>query len=153
MLADSVYYFERTSGLMTSYILQSKQGVELPNFPATYQRTPKNKSGSYPELKGKQYINFREMCNRLNPMQKEKWQYCISLANASCPVGLNFPNGTRRAAGDNRSMPGRNDCFLVEFSEDWNKMAIYIFEKRGNDCDKLLKQWNEGEGIEIKATA
>ena len=153
MLADSVYYFERTSGLTTSYILQSRQGAELPNFPATYQRTPKNKLGSYPALKGKQYVNFREMCNTLNPLQTEKFEYCLALAPASYPVGLNFPNNTRRAAGNNRCMPGRNDAYLVEFSQDWNKMALFIFEKRGNDCDKLLKQWNEGEGIEIKATA
>ena len=151
MQADSKYFFERNTGLLTSYILQSKQGADLPNFPATYQRTPKNRAGSYPELKGKQYINFREMCNRLNPLQKEKWQYCISLANASCPIGLNFPNGTRRAASDNRCMPGRNDCFLVEFSQDWNKITIYIFFGMGNDCEKLLKQWNAGAVIGVKS--
>ena len=71
MKADSKYCFERNTGLTTSYILQSHEGADLPNFPATYQRTPKNKLGSYPSLKGKQYVNFREMCNRLNPVQKD----------------------------------------------------------------------------------
>ncbi len=151
MFADSKYFFERNTGLLTSYILQSKQGAELPNFPATYQRTPKNKLGSYPELKGKNYINFRSMFNFLNPIQKESFDYCLSLANASCPIGLNFPNGTHRAASDNRCMTGRNDCFLVEFSQDWNKCTIYVFFGRGNDCEKLLKQWNAGAVIGVKS--
>ena len=151
MQADSKYCFERTTGLLTSYILQSNQGTELPNFPATYQRTPKNKLGSYPELKGKKYINFRSMQNSLNPIQKERFDYCLSLAGATCPVGLNFPNGTRRAAGDNRSYPNRNDAFLVEFSNDWNKLTIYIFFGRGNEAAELLNLWNRGEEITIKA--
>lgn len=151
MLADSVYYFERTSGLTTSYILQSRQGAELPNFPATYQRTPKNKLGSYPALKGKSYVSFRETCNTLNPLQTEKFEYCLALAHASYPVGLNFPNNTRRAAGNNRCMPGRNDAYLVEFSQDWNKMALFIFFGRGNESEQLLHEWNAGKEITIKA--
>ena len=149
MKADSKYNFKRSTGLTTSYILQSKQGAELPNFPATYQRTPKNELGSFPSLKGCQYVNFREMCNRLNPLQKEKWQYCISFPSGQHSIGLNFPNGTRRAASDNRCMSGRNDCFLVEFSQDWNELEIYVFFGKGNDCEKLLKQWNAGEEIEM----
>lgn len=149
MVADSVYTFKRTTALKTSYILQSKRGRELPNFPAKYQRTPKNKSGSYPELKGKEYVNFRTMENKLNPLQKSKWEYCLSLANASFPVGLNFPNGTRRAAGDNRCMPSRNDCYLVEFSEDWNELTIYIFFGKGNETERLLRAWNAGASIGI----
>ena len=150
MLADSVYYFERNTGLITSYILQSHEGADLPNFPAIYQRTPHNKYASFEGLRGKKYLNFREMCNRLNPVQKEKWEYCISFPNGLNTIGLNFPNGTRRASSDNRCMQGRNDCFLVEFSHDWNQLTIYIFFGKGNDCAQLLRAWNSGQSIEVK---
>lgn len=150
MKADSKYIFKRNGGLLTSYILQSHEGADLPNFPATYKRVPRNRYGVYPDLKNKKFVNFREMCNTLNPLQRMKWEYCLSLASAKCPVGFNFPNGTRRASSDNRSYPNRNDCFLVEFSEDWNELTLYVFFHRGNDCEELLRAWNSGQSIEVK---
>ena len=149
MTADSKYVFKRTTGLATSYILQSHEGVDIPDFPPTYKRTPKNKLGSYPELKGRQYVNFRSTCNALNPLQKEKFEYCLSLVNGSNPVGFNFPHGTMRAASDNRSFPHRNDAVLLERSEDWNTLTIFFFFGAGNKASDLLKRWNCGQEIEV----
>lgn len=70
MIADARYVFERNTGLLTSYILQEHTGKSFPGFPAVYVRIPKNRAGSYPELKGKQYVNFRTMENKLNPDQE-----------------------------------------------------------------------------------
>lgn len=150
MLADSKYCFERKTGLLTSYILQSVQGAELPNFPATYRRIPKNKLGSYPELKGKRYILFSSVKKIFNPLLSKKFDYCLSLAGGTYSIGLNFPNETRRAATDNRNYPNRNDAFLIEFSDDWNSLTIYIFFEKGNETKRLFEQWNAGEAIIVK---
>ena len=150
MIADSKYCFERKTGLLTSYILQSVQGAELPNFPATYRRIPKNKLGSYPELKGKRYILFSSVKKFFNPLMKESFDYCLSLAYGTCPIGLNFPNETRRAATNNRNYPNRNDTFLIEFSDNWNSLTIYVFFEKGNEAEWLFEQWNAGEEISVK---
>lgn len=151
MLADSKYIFKRTTALKTSYILQSKNGINPPfEFPATYKIIPRNKSGSYPELKGKQYINFRKTENKINPFQKLNYEYCLSMASAKNPCGLNFPNGTHRSAGNNRSIQNRNDAYLVEFSQDWNELTLYIFLERGNETETLLNAWNEGQSIKVR---
>lgn len=151
MYADIKYTFARTTALKTSYILQNRIGINPPfEFPATYKRAPHNKSGVFEALKGKQYLNFRETNNKLNPFQKLNYEYCLSLASSKFPIGLSFPNGTHRAAGNNRCMENRNDCFLVEFSQDWNELTLYIFLERGNETETLLNAWNDGQSIKVR---
>ena len=151
MIADAFYRFERKE-LLTSYILQEHKGASFDGFPAVYQRTPHSRGGaSYPHLKGKQYVNFRTTENKLCTLQKECFAFCLSLASARYPVGLNFIStftGAHRAAGNNRCMP-RNDCYLVELTPDWNQIFLWVFFGRGFDEQELFKEWNSGAQIGV----
>lgn len=150
MIADAFYRFERKE-LLTSYILEEHKGAEIPGFPAVYKRIPHNRAGSYPHLLNRQYVNFRTTSNKLCVLQREYFAFCLSLASARYPVGLNFIDtraGFHRAYGNNRCMP-RNDCYLIEVSPDWSNLFLWAFFGRGYDEKELFKEWNGGAQIEV----
>ncbi len=127
VIPDSVYHFKKQDTKSHVYLLESTEGVEIPDFPSTY------KTG---EQAGRRYITFRQTV-----MQhlKGRFPYTLELENARMFTGLKMitgKDGTARGYGDNRNA-GRRDCVLVALSEDVKSHDIAFILGRAAKARKL----------------
>ena len=134
MTVNSKYIFEQKEDASTRYILKSKVGADVPNFPAVYKRGAD---------KGKEYIGFRR-----NDTYSKKYTHILELAGGTVFTGVNFsmPN-LDRVYGDAKNPKGlnRNDAVLIEFKENRKILEINFFFGQADNSELLYQKWVAGE--------
>ena len=133
VIPDSVYHFKKLDTKSHVYLLESAEGVEIPDFPSKY------KIG---QQAGRRYITFRKTV-----MQhlKGRFPYTLELENARMFTGLKLitgKDGTARGYGDNRNA-GRRDCVLVALSEDVKSLDIAFILGRAARAGETFRAWLE----------
>ena len=113
MKPDSIYYFSRVPGCKTRYMQIKHKGNIVPDFPSIY------KSGKY---KGEKYVVFRMTSDYYN-QSHIRFTHVLELAGSQIITKLIFlPEYPRQSYGAFREYG-----MLIEFSKDFNQLAIWFF--------------------------
>jgi hypothetical protein len=131
MKPDAIYYFNRIPEYKSRYIQIRYKGKRIPDFPSTY------KKGKY---RGENYIIFRETSDYYN-QKKIQFSHAFELANSQIITGLYFmPEYPRQSYGKYK-----NYGVLIEFSEDFEQLAIWFFEGLQVSSPSLFQRWQAGQ--------
>ncbi|MBO4630104.1 MAG: hypothetical protein J5687_09160 [Treponema sp.] len=132
---NAKYIFEQKEDAPTRYILKSKEGADVPNFPAEYKRGAD---------KGKKYIGFRR-----NETYSDKFTHIFELAAGSVFTGVNFPTqeeNKNKVFGNTKNPKGlnRNDAVLIEFKNEGKIIEINFFFGQAVNAETLYNRWIAG---------
>jgi hypothetical protein len=132
MIPDAIFIFDQSPAAPTRYKLIEHHGVDIPDFPAQWVKD--GKAGKA----GEQYIGFRPTMN--NKPGHRQFTHTLEMAKARTVTGLNFtPEHPRRAFGDYGA-----DALLIEFSQDWKRLAIMFFKDMRETSQSLFQSWAAG---------
>jgi hypothetical protein len=135
MKPDAIYYFSRVPEYQTRYIQTGHKGKIISEFPSVY------KKGKY---KGKEYIVFRRVSNYYK--QGHQWfSHTIELVKNQIVTRLYFlPEYPQQSYG-----VYQNYGLLIEFSENFNKLAIWFFKGLQEAVSILFQRKQAGQIPEI----
>jgi len=130
----SKYVFERLEGSCTRFVLTKHEGINIPNFPATWKRG---------ENKGRQYIIFMET-QREQKKGHRFFSHTISLENNRTVTGLNF-NTTfpLQTYGDDKNL-SLNDAVMIKFSEDNKTITMLFYKDMAEKACEIYERWTAG---------
>jgi hypothetical protein len=135
MKPDAIYYFNRIPEYRTRYKQIRYKGKRIPDFPSIY------KKGKY---KGEKYIVFRETSDYYN-QGKIQFSHALELANSQIITGLYFmPEYPRQSYGKYK-----NYGVIIEFSEDFEQLAIWFFEGLEASSPSLFQKKQAGQIPEV----
>ena len=129
----SKYVFERLEGTCSRFVLTKHEGINIPNFPATWKRT---------ENKGKQYIVFME--TQREQKKGRRYSHTISLENNRNVTGFNFyKTNPLQTYGDDKWL-SRNDAVMIKFSEDNKTITMLFYKDMAKKACALYEKWTAG---------
>jgi hypothetical protein len=119
---------------VTRYLLMEHIGESIPRFPATWTQG---------ELAGKQYIGFRETCDR-----RPGWRNCsvhggmtLELEHSRMVTALKFSERQPdKAYGDYCG-----DAVMVEIPADKSSITLYFYADMKQSRAALFRQWLAGD--------
>ena len=138
MKPDAIYYFSRIPEYRTSYRQTGHRGRIIPQFPSVY------KKGKY---KGDKYIIFRKTSDYYNCVHL-RFSHALELAKSRIITKLVFmPEYPCQSYG-----AYENYGVLIEFSEDFNQLALWFFKGVQEAAPILFQRKVSGQIPEITKT-
>jgi hypothetical protein len=119
----------------TRYKLLHELGSGINNFPSKWI------ADNHPH-RGERYIVFHEMYGKQNCPPTYGSSHALYFGTdrpeneqliTGLKFSLEFPHKTYGVY--------KNDALLIQFSEDWNKMTIWVFEGKGEMSYSLFQEW------------
>ena len=138
MIPDAIYYFDRIPENRTRYKKINHRGRTIPAFPSVYKR------GKY---RGEEYIIFQRTSDYFN-RGRYRFSHTLELAKSQIITGLVFlPEYPRQSYG-----AYKNYGVLIEFSENFNELAIWFFKGLQEAAPFLFQKRQAGQIPEITKT-
>jgi hypothetical protein len=135
MKPDTIYYFERVPEYKTRYRQIDHKGKLISGFPSVY------KSGKY---KGEKYVIFRRASSYYN-QGRQRFSHVLELAKSQIVTMLIFmPEYPRQTYGAYKEYG-----VLIEFSEDFNQLAIWFFQGLQEATPILFQRKQAGQIAEV----
>jgi len=138
MIAQVEYIFERHPTKKTRFRLVHEHGSGIHNFPSRWIAVNHSNLGD-------KYIIYHEMYGRQNCFPADGSSHALFLGTdrpeherlcTGLKSILEFPNQAYGAY--------KGDAFLVQFSEDKNKITIWVFKGKGEIAYSLFQEWVYG---------
>jgi len=136
MIAQVEYVFEQI--MKTRYKLIHEYGSGIINFPSKWVANDH-------QYKGDKYIIFHEMWGKQDCFPANGSSHALYLGtdrpeNERLCTGVKFfPEFPHKTFGTYKG-----DALLIQFSEDWKKMTIWVFKGEGKAAYSLFKEWVYG---------
>jgi hypothetical protein len=135
MKPDSIYYFVRIPEYRTRYKLIGHKGKTISGFPSVY------KSG---KNKGEGYLIFRKAAGFYR-QSRLRFSHTLELVNSQIITGLIFlPEYPCQSYGAYKKY-----AVLVDFSEDFNQLAIWFFKGLQEAAPILFQRKQAGQIPEL----
>ena len=135
MKPDAIYYFDRIPEYRTRYKQIGHKGKTISDFPSAY------KNGKY---KGEKYIIFRKSSNYYN-QKNIRFSHALEMAKSHTITELFFmPEYPQQSYG-----AYKNYGILIEFSKDFNQLAIWFFKDLQEASPILFQKKQAGQLPEI----
>jgi len=137
MIAQSEYIFEKRT--KTRYPLLSKHGFGIRNFPSKWVADDH-------QHRGEKYIIFHNMYGKQNcsPTYGSSHAFYFGKDRSEnerlCTGVKFFPEFPHKTYGTYKG-----DALLIQFSEDWKKITIWVFTGKGEISYSLFKEWVYGD--------
>jgi hypothetical protein len=138
MKPDAIYYFNRVSEYQTRYIQTGHKGKMISDFPSVY------KNGKH---KGEKYIIFRRTPNFFK-QENLRFSHALELIKNKMITRLIFlPEYPQQSYGTYKEYG-----LLIEFSNDFDKLAIWFFKGLQEATPILFQKKQAGQIPEITKT-
>jgi hypothetical protein len=135
MKPDSIYYFNRIPEYPSRFIQINQKGKNIPDFPSVY-KNGKNK--------GNKYIVFRKTSNYYN-QKNLRFSHAIEKAKSQIITKFYFmPEYPMQSYGVYKDYG-----LLIEFSKDFNQLAIWFFKGLQESTPSLFQKKQAGQIPEI----
>ena len=139
MNAQGKYNFGQTPNKKTRYSLFSEYGVGIDNFPSKW-------IADNHLHRGEEYIVFKEVYGKQNCSPTYGYSHAFYFGTDRpeherfCTGVKFFPDFPHKTYG-----AYKGDALLIQFSEDWKKITIWVFKGKGEISYSLFKEWAYGD--------